>query len=40
MTSQASKDVYVEKPHPHSIWESRKMIEAARKYDRVVQVGT
>jgi predicted dehydrogenase len=37
---QAGKDVYVEKPTAHSIWESRKMVEAARKYDRVVQVGT
>jgi predicted dehydrogenase len=37
---QAGKDVYVEKPTSHSIWESRKMIEAARKYERVVQVGT
>ena len=36
---QAGKDVYVEKPTSHNIWESRKMIEAARKYDRVVQVG-
>jgi predicted dehydrogenase len=36
---QAGKDVYVEKPTSHSIWESRKMVEAARKYDRVVQVG-
>ena len=40
LACQAGKDVYVEKPHSHSIWESRKMIEAARKYDRVVQVGT
>ena len=37
---QAGKDVYVEKPHAHNIWESRKMIEAARKYDRILQVGT
>ena len=37
---QAGKDVYVEKPHSLNIWESRKMVEAARKYDRVVQVGT
>ncbi|MDX9971698.1 MAG: Gfo/Idh/MocA family oxidoreductase [FCB group bacterium] len=37
---QADKDVYVEKPASHSIWEGRKMVEAARKYDRVVQVGT
>jgi predicted dehydrogenase len=36
---QAGKDVYVEKPTSHNIWESRKMIEAARKYKRVVQVG-
>lgn len=40
LSCQAGKDVYVEKPTSHSIWESRKMIEAARKYDRVVQVGT
>jgi len=37
---QAGKDVYVEKPTCHSIWEGRKTIEAARKYGRVVQVGT
>jgi predicted dehydrogenase len=37
---QAGKDVYVEKPAAYNIWESRKMIEAARKYDRIVQVGT
>ncbi len=37
---QAGKDVYVEKPHAHNIWESRKMLEAARKYRRVLQVGT
>jgi predicted dehydrogenase len=36
---QAGKDVYVEKPSSHNIWEGRKMIEAARKYNRVVQVG-
>ncbi len=37
---QAGKDVYVEKPVSHSIWEGRKMVEAARKYKRVVQAGT
>jgi len=37
---QAGKDVYVEKPMAHNPWEGRKMIEAARKYKRVVQVGT
>lgn len=36
---QAGKDVYVEKPISHSLWEGRKMIEAARKYNRVVQYG-
>ena len=34
---QADKDVCVEKPISHSIWEGRKMVEAARKYDRIVQ---
>ena len=37
---QAGKDVYVEKPGSHNIYEGRKMVQAARKYDRVVQVGT
>lgn len=36
---QAGKDVYVEKPSSHNIWEGRKIVEAARKYGRVVQVG-
>jgi predicted dehydrogenase len=34
------KDVYVEKPISVTIDEGRKMVQAARKYDRVVQVGT
>jgi predicted dehydrogenase len=37
---QHGKHVYVEKPASHNIAEGRKMIEAARKYDRVVQLGT
>ena len=37
---QAGKDVYVEKPPTHNCWEGRKMVEAARKYERIVQVGT
>ena len=37
---QAKKDVYVEKPATHSCWEGQKMIEAARKNDCVVQIGT
>ena len=32
--------VYVEKPISHTIKEGRAMVNAARKYDRVVQVGT
>ncbi len=36
---QAGKDVYVEKCPSMSIWEGRKMIEASRKYKRIVQVG-
>jgi predicted dehydrogenase len=36
---QAGKHVYVEKPASHNVYEGRKMIEAARKYKRVVQVG-
>ncbi|UCF37361.1 MAG: Gfo/Idh/MocA family oxidoreductase [Acidobacteriota bacterium] len=37
---QAGKDVYLEKPISHNIFEGRKAIEAARKYDRIVQTGT
>ena len=37
---QAGKDVYVEKPVSHNISEGRKIVEAARKYDRIVQAGT
>ncbi|QBA64529.1 Gfo/Idh/MocA family protein [Muriicola soli] len=35
----AGKDVYVEKPIANSITEANLMVKAARKYDRVVQVG-
>jgi predicted dehydrogenase len=37
---QAGKDVYVEKPISYTLVEGRKMLQAARKYNRVVQVGT
>jgi predicted dehydrogenase len=37
---QAGKDVYMEKPVSHNIWEGRKSVEAARKYNRIVQTGT
>jgi len=36
---QAGKDVYVEKPGSHNISEGRKMVEAAARYDRIVQHG-
>jgi predicted dehydrogenase len=36
---QAGKDVYVEKPGTHNIYEGRKLVEAAHKYDRIVQHG-
>jgi len=34
---QAGKDVFVQKPASHNIFEGRKMVEAARKYNRIVQ---
>jgi predicted dehydrogenase len=37
---QAGKDVYVEKPCSHNIREGRIAVEAARKYNRIVQHGT
>lgn len=40
LACQAGKDVYVEKPLSHNIVEGRKMVDAARRYDRIVQHGT
>ena len=37
---QAGKDVYVEKPVSHCVWEGRQMVNAARKYSKIVQTGT
>lgn len=37
---QAGKDVYVEKPVSHNVWEGRQVVEAARKHNRIVQAGT
>ena len=37
---QAGKDMYCEKPVSHNVWEGRKVVEAARKYNRIVQTGT
>ena len=40
LACQAGKDVYVEKPLAHTVREGRAMVEAARRYHRVVQAGT
>jgi predicted dehydrogenase len=37
---QAGKDVYVEKPLSHNIFESRQIVAAAKKYGRIVQHGS
>jgi len=37
---QSGKDVYVEKPCSHNVFEGRQCVEAARKYERIVQHGT
>lgn len=37
---QAGKDVYIEKPASHNIFEGQQMVAAARKYGRMVQVGS
>jgi predicted dehydrogenase len=37
---QAGKDVYVEKPCSHNVFEARQIVAAARKYNRIVQQGT
>src|SRR5207244_5937973 len=39
LACQAGKDVYVEKPLGHNIKEGRAMVEAARRHNRVVQMG-
>jgi predicted dehydrogenase len=40
LACQAGLDVYVEKPLALTVEEGRRMVEAARAYDRIVQVGT
>jgi predicted dehydrogenase len=37
---QAGKDVYVEKPCSHNLWEGQQLVRAAEKYKRIVQHGT
>lgn len=36
----AGKDVYVEKPVSHNVWEGQQIVNAARKYNKIVQTGT
>ena len=40
LSCQAGKDVYVEKPPTQNAWEGQQMIKAAKRYDRVIEVGT
>ncbi|MFH1744497.1 MAG: Gfo/Idh/MocA family oxidoreductase [bacterium] len=40
LACEAGKDVYVEKPLSHNIFEGRKLVEAARRHNRIVQHGT
>ena len=40
VAADAGKDVYCEKPCSHNMFESRQIVEAARKYNRIVQHGT
>jgi predicted dehydrogenase len=37
---QAGKDVYVEKPVSHNVWEGRRIVEIARQHNRICQTGT
>jgi predicted dehydrogenase len=37
---RAGKDVYVEKPVSHNVWEGRQTVEAARRHQAIVQCGT
>ena len=36
---QAGKDVYVEKPVSHNVWEGRQLVKAAEVHNRIVQMG-
>ncbi|MCB9768228.1 MAG: Gfo/Idh/MocA family oxidoreductase [Candidatus Omnitrophica bacterium] len=40
LACEAGKDVYVEKPLSHNIWEGRQLVQAAEKHNRMVQHGT
>jgi predicted dehydrogenase len=40
LAAQSGKDVYVEKPVSHGVWEGRQLVHAAEKYNRIIQCGT
>ncbi len=40
LACQAGKDVYVEKPDGHNMVEGQRMVQAMRKHNRIVQMGT
>lgn len=40
LAMEAGKDVYVEKPLSHNHWEGQQAVKAARRHDRIVQLGT
>jgi len=40
LAAQAGKDVYVEKPVSHCVWEGRQLANAAERYNRIIQCGT
>jgi predicted dehydrogenase len=40
LAAQAGKDVYCEKPVSHNVWEGRQIVNAADRYERIIQCGT
>jgi predicted dehydrogenase len=40
LAAQSGKDVYVEKPVSHGVWEGRQLVNAADRYNRIIQCGT
>jgi predicted dehydrogenase len=40
LAAQAGKDVYCEKPVSHNVWEGRQIVNAAERYNRIIQCGT
>jgi len=40
LAAQAGKHVYCEKPVSQNVWEGRQLVNAAKRYDRIIQTGT